>query len=340
LDPLYKDYFADRARPAFSIDYLTFYEGFPDRVLQDKIINGEHDIKVWTFNRDIKPVNKMVQVSFGETLSLGRNTFTFDNCLSPISFDISMQGLLQSFYQGGFDDNIGFDGIYFVGGTLRIADFISSRIGIHHYCSHYGDSILKSVYKYDSANPDFDDNLDFDQFNVGYKYIRMNAYVIGLSIEPSSILRLYAELNFPPKSINVLRPNMFAPNWKMENVNSDYPNWYNDRIVNVGVEFTYPIFKNLGNTTLGYDLHMYEEGKIVYDHINGGAVEFDEDAPWELEHNVRIAQDLNQTLSFEVTYHNGRSPFNNFYFQHTSYFSLGLRYNPDNTNTIVSNKKN
>jgi hypothetical protein len=337
LDPLYKEYFADRARPNLSINYLSFSEGFPDRVLQDNYNTHSTDVnevKVWEFDRILKPDGKMVEVSLGETMSLVRNTFTFDNWLSPISFDISMQGLLQSFYQGGFDDNIGYDGIYFIGGTLRIADLVSMRIGRHHYCSHYGDAIVKAVKSHN--------NPSFNEFWMTYKYVRMDAYTVGLSIEPSSNLRLYGELNFPPRTIKSVRPDMFAPNWVMRNgfyINPTYPDWYNARIINVGIELNYPIFKSLGDTTFGYDLHMYEEGKIIYDHVNGGLISFDENAPWELEHNIRIAQELNNTVSLEFTYHNGRSPFNNLYFQHTQYVSFGLKYNPDDTVTLFNTNK-
>jgi hypothetical protein len=345
LDPLHKEYFADRARPGLSVNALTFFEGFPDRVLQDKAFdttgNGNYDLNkvlVWNFTGDLKPKNQMVEFSLGETMSIGRSTFTFDNWLSPISFDISMQGVIQSFYEGGLNDSIGYDGIYFVGGTLRIADFISTRIGIHHYCSHYGDGTISLIQ--DCKVEAGSNSSDFDDFWMTYKYVRMNAYVLGLSIEPSPMLRIYGELNFPPKKGLSLRPNMFAPNWiiKSENIiNETYPDWYNARIINLGIELNFPLFENLGNTTLGYDLHMYEEGKVIYDHFNGGAISFDENAPWELEHNIRIAQNLNNRLSFECAYHYGRSPLSSFFFQQSSYLSLGLRFDPQDTITLFNN---
>lgn len=332
LNPLHKEYFADRGRADMSIVSQIYLEGFPDRVLQDVIVNDPsytHEVKVWEFSRDISSTNTMMEIKIGETISLFRNTFTFDNFLSPIAFDFSVQALLQSFYADNFNEGIGYDGIYFFGGTFRIGDKISMRIGKHHYCSHYGDSIFKSIQH------------DFNEFNVGYKYIRMNAYVLGLSIEPTPNIRVYGEINFPPKDILVLRPNMFAPNWRLSGgslINPDYPDSYKDRIVNIGVELSYPIFKKLGNTTIGYDLHMYEEGKVIYDHVNGGPVIFDEDAPWELEHNIVIAQDISDSVSLEINYHNGRSPFNNFYFLHSSYIGISFRFNPDNTATIFRTK--
>ena len=336
FDPLYKEYFADRVRAEFSINYLTYLEGFPNRVLQDNYKRNENDVnevKVWNFTEALTPKDEMIQLKLGETVSLFRNTFTFNSFLSPFSFDFSMQGILQEFFKAGFDDNIGYDGIFFMGGTLRIGDVVSMRIGRHHYCSHYGDATFKLVQN--SSDPVFND------FWIKYKYIRMDSIAIGLSIEPTSNIRVYGELNYPPKWIRSLRPDMFAPNWVMRGgfyINPDYPDWYNARIVNVGFELNYPIFKKLGNTTVGYDLHMYEEGKVIYDHEVGGLISFDPDAPWELEHNIRVAQELNDTISLEVTYHNGRSPFNNFYFQHTEILGIVARYNPKSKVTLFNTK--
>lgn len=328
FEPLHKEYFADRARPDLSISKLYYSEGYPDRILQDgwDSASGENSVELWEFIGEIGPVDRMVLLKIGETFALARSTFTFDHWLSPIAFDISMQGIIQEFFTGGFTDNFGYDGIFFTGLNARIADAVSLRVGTFHYCSHYGDAILKRVQ--------YTEDPSFDDFWITYKYIRMDDIAIGLSIEPSASLRFYGELNYPPRSISSIRPDMFAPNWVEKDgivVNPDYPDSYNARIVNVGFELNYPIFRGLGNTTIGYDLHLYEEGKVIYDHLSGGAIHFEEDAPWEREHSVRLAQELNEVISFEVTYHHGRSPFNNLFFQQTSYVSLSARFDPKST---------
>ncbi len=337
LDPLHKEYFADRARADMSINYLNYFEGVPNKILQDVRVNAEdhdHEVKVWKLRNDLSN-GTMMQVKLGETISVARNTISFDNFLSPISFDLSIQALIQSFYTEEFNNGIGYDGIYFYGGTFRIGDVLSLRIGNHHYCSHYGDEVFNLIDK------DTTVNSPFNQFNMGYKYIRMNTKVFGISLDLTPSFRIYGEYNIPPKDVYAVRPYMFSPNWiKLNGVAiNDYPDSYKARIINVGFEFSTLIFKKLGKTTLGYDLHMYEEGKIIYDHENGGIVTFDEDAPWELEHNVVIAQNINDTTSIELEYHNGRSPFNNFYFLHTSYIGISLRFNPFNTLTAFSTKK-
>ncbi|MGD1822206.1 MAG: hypothetical protein ACPKM0_05500 [Pleomorphochaeta sp.] len=337
FDPLHKEYFADRTSPEFSLNYLTYLEGFPTYIMQDEYIRDETEvnkINIWEFDEIIQPEDKMVHLKLGETLSVARSTFSFDSILSPISFDFSMQGLLQEFFLGGFDDSFGYDGIYFFGGTFRIGDFLSMRIGRQHYCSHYGDIIFKRIKR--SSDP------SYSEFWITYKYVRMDNYAIGLSIDPTPYLRLYGELKYPPKNIKSVRPDMFAPNWVVRDgvtINPDYPDSYNARIVNLGIEVEYPIFKKfgLGNTTIGYDLYLYEEGKVQYELVNGGSIYFDEDAQWEREHNL-IAQELNDVISIEVTYHNGRSPFNNMYYQHTEIIGVAARFNPKSSVTLFDTK--
>ena len=351
LDPIYKEYFADRARPDFSLSQINYYEGYPDRVLQDTHVrnteeNEERKFNVFKFDELIQPENKFVALKIGETIALGRSTFTFDNdFLSPIAFDISMQALLQHFYRGSFDDNVSYDGIYFMGGTFRIGKVLSMRVGLHHYCSHYGDATLKQIAEAEIDSGFGDSN---GEFGLTYKYVRMNDFSIGLSLDLTPNFRIYGELNMPKKGMS-LRPDYFAPNWILRNglpVNPDYPDSYQARIVNVGFEYSTLIFKNLGPTTIGYDLHLYEEGKIIYDHVNGDYVKddkyvyYDENAPWELEHNAKIAQELDKYISLEVAYHNGRSVMNSFFFQHTSTLTVGLRFNPDYTVNVFDTSKN
>lgn len=330
LDPLHKEYFADRSKPETSLTYLFFIEGFPDRLIQDKYVSegNPNYVKVYNFNGEIPGTGKMVRFNLGETISLLRNTFTFDSWLSPIALDFSFQPLLSFLFTGKFDDNIGYDGIYFFGGTFSIADKVSMRIGYHHYCSHYGDAIIKRI-----STGDRPGTID-GSFWLTYKYVRMNDLCFGLSIEPFSWLRLYGEYLYPPRNIRSLRPDMFAPNWVERNghaINPDYPDSYNSRIVSLGIELTYALFPKLGETTIGYDLHMYEEGKVKYDSVNGGPITFDEDSPWDIEHTVALEQQLGSGLSFKMTYHNGRSPSSFLYFMKTSYLSIGMRFNPDSS---------
>lgn len=332
FDPIHKDYFADKSCPELSINYSSFLKGFPTRVMQSDIKNNENVIEVYEFTGNIDPPGSLINVKLGETLSLGRSTFEFDSILSPISFDCTMQGLAHNFYTGAFDGIMSYDSIYFLGWSLRIADKVSMRVGLNHHCSHYGDMMLKLVQK------PYGDNPPYSDFYVTYKYLRMNDKCIGVSIEPNSHIRVYGELLYPPKDIDFLRPKMFAPNWKRPDTN-DYPDSYQDRIVYFGIELSYPIFKKLGNTKIGYNIRFYEQGKVQYDVENGSPVWFDDTAPWEREHDIKIAQELNETISIEANYHYGRSIINNFYFDQTKILSIGARCNPKSNIVLFNNNK-
>ncbi len=322
FDPIHKDYLADKSCPEFSLNYSYFFEGFPTRILQDDFDNtNNYVIEVYDFKGDIVPPDSMFDLKLGETLSLGRSTFDFDSLLSPIAFDLTMQGLAHNFYTGAFDGIFSYDSIYFLGGSFRVADKISMRIGINHHCSHYSDMLLKLVQE------PYNDNPPFSNLYVTYKYLRMNDRCIGLSIEPTKNIRIYGELLYPPKDIGYFRPKMFEPKWRKSDTNN-YSDSYKDRIIYFGIELNYPLFKKLGNTTLAYNVRFYEQGKVKYNIENGSSVWFEEDAPWEREHDIKINQELNQTISLEANYHYGRSIINNFFFEHTEILSIGVRYNP------------
>lgn len=227
-------------------------------------------------------------------------------------------------FEGEFADTIGYDRIYFYGLTMSVADKVSMRVGLHHYCSHYGDAVWK--------------RLSTDQINnfwVTYKYERMDTFDIGLSIEPVDWLRLYVDYNFPVPGITTnLRPWIFAPNWINQDnkPNNPYPDSYNARVINFGIEISYPIFKKLGRTTIAYDCHMYEDGKIDYSDFNN--IFYNPDKPWDIEHTLVVAQEFNPWISVEISYHNGRAPFNNMFYQHVQYVSIDVRYNTDASWTL------
>lgn len=347
LEPIYKEYFADRERSDFSIGYMYLFEGIPDKVLQDNRISYEgeqHWVSVYDFTRPMDSPNLMANIKLGETLGLLRQNFYFDSPLSPISFDFSFQGVLNIFLEGEFADMIGYDGIYFYGLTGSVADKVAFRFGVHHYCTHYGDAILKridfgggtsgEVDPRSAAMPQGGGTAEdrVDPFWITYKYVRMNDLTFGLSVTPVDWLRVYADILWPSPSLERLRPQMFAPNWAEDRgviANPDYPDSYNARIVNFGIELEYPIFPVLGNTTIGYHCRMYEEGKVQYDRDHGSEPWFDPDAPWEFEHTITIGQQLNDWFSVEISYHNGRNPFNAFFYDRNSYVAVYLRCNPE-----------
>lgn len=335
FDPLHKEYMADKNSPNLMFNYIYNFSGFPDHVYQDAPGDKLPDPKVFYLTSKLAGAPFMGQFKLGENMSFLRNTFYFDNWLSPISFDISFQALLNLLLEGEMADMIGYDGVFFYGATMSIADVFSIRFGGHHYCNHYGDAILKRI-----------DKNQWKDFWVTYKYVRMDALTLGLSVEPIDGIRVYGEYNWLPKNIESWRPVIFRPSWIDISVWDQYPEEYQARIINFGIELSYPIFPSLGKTTLAYDCHMYEEGKIVYKDENGDyildpeQIKYDPDRPWKFEHGVVINQEFNDYLSLEIGYHYGRSPFNMFYFiDDASWMSVGLKFNPNQGISVVDTRK-
>ena len=127
--PLYKEYDADDHRAAMDFQYAAVYEGYPDYIYQDY----HHFDFVDYESVRMKPFVGVYHV--GETLSLVKNTFTFDSFLSPIAFDFAFQGSLTGVMEGEMADIFGYDGEFFYGLTMSIADVVSLRFGGSHYCS-------------------------------------------------------------------------------------------------------------------------------------------------------------------------------------------------------------
>ncbi|NCB27160.1 MAG: hypothetical protein EOM62_17150 [Bacteroidia bacterium] len=345
FDPLYTEYQADKYRTGMSFDYAYVADGFPDYVYQDwrqanQVGDKKNDAMVFELNRKLTQEPFVGILNIGETLSLLRHTFSFDAWLSPISIDFSTQGMISFIMDGQVADNIGFDGAYFFGTTIRAADRFSLRAGFHHYCSHYGDAILKRIDNH--AVPG--GLSDLDKFWITYKYVRMNGIAIGISVDPVTWLRVYGEYNFLPKNIKSWRPVIFRPNWTDLTPHNNYPDEYGARIINFGFELEYPIFRKWGNTIFAYDCHLYEEGKIMYRDVHGKpdtsmTPVYDPGAPWEMEHSFLLAQEINDSVSFECGYRHGRFPSNSFYYQRSSYFFLGARFNPNPTVNLINTEK-
>lgn len=334
LDPLHKEYFADKNSANFEFNYIYNISGMPDHIFQDTSMDG--GIAPHKFDFTKKPdSNFMSQFKIGESLSFLRSTFEFDNFISPISFDLSFQPTLNLVFDQELTDSYGYEGIHFLGLNMSVADVVSLRMGSHHYCSHYGDAIIKRINPY-----------EWLEFNNTYKYIRMNTLVLGLSITPIEGIRVYGEYNWVPKDVMAFRPVMYQPSWLSITV---YPNLhdqgYKARIINIGFELSYDFFKKLGTTSLGFDAHFYEEGQIVYKDENGNYVDsierirYDKDRPWKREISIVLSQQLSSSLSLEVNYVKGASPLNYFYYiDNASWVRIGIKINPDSTLKVVDGK--
>ena len=323
--PTFKESSADRSRPALDFQYAGVYKGYPEYFYQNE--------NKFTFNDSEKPwrVKPFFAIyHIGETLSLFRNTFTFDSILSPISLGLEVHGSLTSAMEGEVADTIGYDGVYFYGLAASFADKVALRFGYNHYCSHYGDGTYKYMEKGSEVTP---------EFGEWYKYLRMDSLLFGLSVNPIEYVRLFGEVTFDMKTTHVI-PEIFSPSWADNGTLAEgVPSSYNHLFLVFGAEVKYPIFKNLGFTSLSYQVKAYEEGKIAYkeeDLAEAGKDKafYDPDRPWEFEHTFNLSQKVNDILSFDVTWHMGRFIVNMYYSTRTSYVSVGARLNFDTTVTL------
>ena len=348
FDPLHQEYTADRDRAGLDFQW-TYVWGWPDGVYQSSWDGSGLTFYPFQSAPGVKPGGSTVSdgydefpwmglIHLGETLGLARNTFSFDHWLSPISIGFAFQGSLLLGFEGGMADMVGYDGVFFYGAEMSVADKVSMRFGLHHYCTHYGDGTLKllGLDMNDKVNPGF---------QMYKKYIRMEAFVFGLSIHPWDFIRTYVEYNWiSPLVTEHFDTGFFAPTWRGSKV-KDMPDSYNAGIVNFGIELSWPIFPKLGKTTLSYDCHAYEEGKIVYkkedlkkEVIGGKPLHlepyYDANRPWEFEHELVLSQQINEIVSFEIGYHHGRFPLNSLYHVQSDYVYVGARVNPDATVTL------
>ena len=331
FDPVHDVYLANRNSPNLGFNYIVDYKGYPDHVWQDG--------RVYELTGDrFRAKPGMAEVKIGETFTFGRNIFSFDSFLSPVRWDIlAVQGLVGIVFDGEISDLMGYDGNYFVGTALSIADRFSLRFGMTHWCTHYGDAILKNLRPEDKA--DFDSN---------YKYLRNNL-TIGVSIEPLSWMRIYGEYQWLPDGM-YLNPRHFRPSNAEHGDEVGWDSSYRASILDFGIELSYPIWEKLGNSTLAYDLMLYEEGRIIYRDGDGyldypsdfkdikpGEIYYDPKAPWLMEHSIVISQDINSYFSLEIGWHSGRSPLTSLFFiTDTQWVHVGMRFDPYLTCHTVS----
>ena len=329
FDPLYEGYAATKESPDTSFHFNYSANGIIDHVYVPNNGDGKY-----YFELDGKHSALTASIKVGETISLLRNTFSFGDKFPDISLDLSFQGSINFLTEYSIADIYGYDGTYFYGITGALGDYVSFRLGYHHDSNHYGDYVFDRIEAADK--PYFGDTKN-------YMYSRMNGNVIALSAKPLSWLRIYGEYNWMGDNPIIYRPDIFRPSYMQKNPNIDYPSSYKARVINFGFEISYPIFKKLGNTTLAYDCHLYEEGKAIYfdpstgSYLKPSEVYFDQNAPWDVEHSILLRQQLNSYCSFDVGFHSGRAPLNIFYhIQDASYLTFGFSLKAKGGVKIVS----
>lgn len=330
FDPLHKVYIADKNSHDIEFNCIANFGDKIDHIFQDtrygEINPHRYEIK----EKDL--MDSLLQIKLADGLCFFRNTFSFDSVVSPIAFELIFQPSLNSLIDTGFHGVLAYETIWLAGINVSVADKVTFRAGLHHYCNHYGDMLLNELTEADRGDID-----------LIYKYARMHTMAFGVSIEPIEGVRIYGEFDMPYKGTESLRPYTFQPSW-MENsiYPGKYPDQYKARIINFGFELSHTFFPQLGKTTFAYDLHLYEEGQIVYKNADGSYITdpklivYDPSRPWRQEHSVVLNQRIAPYFSIELQFCYGYTPLNMFYYiEDTSWLSIGFKFDPDVSIPII-----
>lgn len=372
LDPLHEQYIADswnfttrgqvihllEGKNLHEVLVCTKYEaGREDHYYNfDKVVQPvqeEFIHEIATFRDEKKGVNNMYRVKTGFGVGALRCTF------NGFSIEATVQGAINVVFDAeGRTDCLGFDGVYFLGADAAYKDFVTARLGFHHYSGHYGDEIEEAfLLRTDDMGRKYADRFIYerkpaDQINGGYisrltQYVRQDSLIAGIAVKPFPWLKLYGEIDIPAPIMKNIRPWVLIPNnIKTGLKDSDYSdpdmqtkNGYSEGIYptadgerkhtyddsykamsfNFGVEFSYA-FKNVGILELGYDVKLNQEGQTMY---QIGA--YSKDNPWDIDHNIILAFSSDKIPTrVELIYHSGRFPLMNFYWYHCSYISAGF----------------
>lgn len=235
--PLYREAVADpyALNTSFRILFATDPEERPNRVYsiitdRDTSTGDCHVFYDYlNYNDDAlkESNNKYIHMKTGASVGLMRVRFGGYGWIPPIDAELNIGGYINTvFCLFGKNDALDFDGSYFAGGSLRIADMLSFRFGIHHFSGHYGDELLEKYFSYNRVNAG-------DRFNGGsafqypngvpgheyyligpVEYVRDNSWIMGLSadvpIASRFSVRVYGEAELP-RDPSWLRPLAHVP---------------------------------------------------------------------------------------------------------------------------------
>lgn len=331
-DSLYPEYLADPYSLSSGLKYfqVTDFESVPQTVLAS---NGSEYIEI-PFARysesEFDSHNSFYQIKGFVNLSLARLEIG-----KIIKAEVGIAGGLNSVFQAfGGTDTLGFDGIWRLGGTVRLLDKVSIRYSMHHFSGHWGDETIEDLPE--PGDPDYQPYLRL------VEYVRASTELVGVSIDPFPWARLYLEAGLPMKEAWV-RPGIHVPAGHLSPSGDDladhilsqeglleevesYDSAYKAWEIQAGAEFKWRIL-DWGSLFLAGDLQFHQDGQTL--HQVGG---YDPDNPWEFEYTVGGGLEyekgfIGRKIRIEAYYHEGRFPLTNYFYQRSNYLSLGLAIN-------------
>ncbi len=182
--------------------------------------------------------NKYVNMKTAVSIGMFRVRFEGKDWIPSIDAELNLAGYINDLFTTfSGADCLDFDGSYFFGGSVRFADMVTVRFGMHHFSGHYGDEILEDFYAYNSVNFTkkygessylFDyakTHSDADSSKEYYlgglvEYVRDNSWLLGLSADLPWGFRVYGEAELP-QNPSWLRPFIHVPADYRTKVSSD-----------------------------------------------------------------------------------------------------------------------
>lgn len=238
--PLYRESMAD---PYAFNSYLRAMFALDENQRPNKInsIVVEHDPTDTTgvndrafytlipYNDDALNSKNKSYVNMKTAISVGlmRVRFNGKDWIPSMDFEINIAGYINTiFNMFGKNDTLDFDGSYFLGASLRVADLISFRFGMHHFSGHYGDEMLQKYYEYNEVdfsktynsgalfnyaktNSEADSTKEY-YLNGLVEYVRDNSWNFAVSADLPWGFRIYGEVELP-QNPSWLRPLAHVP---------------------------------------------------------------------------------------------------------------------------------
>ena len=318
-DALYPSSIANPFSSTSALNLLYLTDGQPRSIKYTDTGTGKYDEVA--FLKEGAYVDKRLYLQLKTGLNIGLFRFSYRDVIES---ELGFQGALNSVFQAfGGADNLGFDGIFFVGMNVRAFHFLTMRVGLQHYSGHYGDETLEKIN---------------GQEGDPVEYTRDNNFLFGVSVQPASFVRLYLDANLPLEK-SWMHPAIHIPSWVLkpttgtslqtveasnENIpETDFANSYKAWIIDGGVELHYPL-RDLGSLFFVADVVANQDGQTL--HQVGG---YDPDNPWEFEYTLGVGLEFDQSVGFGharilCSYHDGRFPLLNFFYQRSKYFGVGF----------------
>lgn len=247
-------------------------------------------------------------------------------------------GINSVFGAYGGVDCLGFDGQYGLGLSTLLFDSIAIRGGFHHYSGHWGDEILGDFF-----SRGYTEGTDYEAIT---EYTRNNSWYFGASYNLSDIIRFGIDVELPEGKAWI-RPAAHVPAntskpsseespekantsdhiWTQEGFedrdNRFYPASYKAWRIGFSMEAQYRI-DNVGRVYAGIDIQLHQDGKIdpvtaIYSEDLGWKKEFSAILGFAFQDKVTLPE-----FNIEFTYHKGRFPLLNYWFNDIEYFSVGF----------------